>query len=150
MKNPITKNKTKCHFPAPQILSIFSQKFQGLVLAKVEWINAKGIDVAKGIKMHFLCFYPLFWTYVRQPDNHIGWVTSMHFASIYPTHPRINSWNFLQKILRIGGAGFFFGYWVFQKKIQMKISSALIWGIIYSCTMVGFFIIWIPKLNLQL
>jgi hypothetical protein len=34
LKNPITKTPKpkKCHFPAPPILNIFSQKFQGLVL----------------------------------------------------------------------------------------------------------------------
>ena len=33
LKNPITKNQKpkKCHFPAPPILNIFLQKFQGLV-----------------------------------------------------------------------------------------------------------------------
>ena len=36
----------------------------------------------------------LFWAYVRQPDDHIGWVTLMPFASINPTIPRTNPWNF--------------------------------------------------------
>ena len=47
----------------------------------------------------FACFRP----YVGQPDDHIGWATSMPFASIYPTNPRTNPWNFPKKMLRIGG-----------------------------------------------
>ena len=44
------------------------------------------------------CFCP----YVGQPHDHIGWATSMPFASINPTNPRTNPWNFHKKILRIG------------------------------------------------
>ena len=46
-------------------------------------------------------FLPLFWAYVVQPDNHMGWTTSMPFASIYSMYPRTNQWNFRKKILRI-------------------------------------------------
>jgi hypothetical protein len=35
----------------------------------------------------------------------MGWAKSMPFASINPTNPRTNPWNFHEKILRIGGAG---------------------------------------------
>ena len=31
------------------------------------------------------------------PDNHICWVTSMPFASIYPMKPRSSLWNFVEK-----------------------------------------------------
>ena len=44
----------------------------------------------------FACFRP----YTGQSDNHIGWTTSMPFASIYFTHPRTNPWNFYETILR--------------------------------------------------
>ena len=47
-------------------------------------------------------FLALFWAYVGQPDGHIGWVTLMPFASINPTNPRTNLWNFHKKISRIG------------------------------------------------
>ena len=47
----------------------------------------------------FACFRP----YVRQPDDHIGWVTLMPFKSIYPTDPRTNPAQFDGKILRIDG-----------------------------------------------
>ena len=40
---------------------------------------------------------------VGQPHNHRGWATSMPFASINPTNPRLNAWNFWKKTLRIGG-----------------------------------------------
>ena len=36
----------------------------------------------------------LFWAYVWQPDDHIGWVTLMPFASINPTIPMTNPRNF--------------------------------------------------------
>ena len=47
-------------------------------------------------------FLALFWAYVGQPDNHIGWATLMPFLKIYSTSPRTNPWNFRKKILRIG------------------------------------------------
>ena len=39
--------------------------------------------------------------YVRQLHGHIHWATSMPFASINPTNPRTNLWNFHEKIFRI-------------------------------------------------
>jgi hypothetical protein len=48
--------------------------------------------------MHFACF----WAYIGQPHDHIGWATSMSFASINPTNPRTNPWNFHKFFLRIG------------------------------------------------
>ena len=50
-------------------------------------------------------FFACFGAYVGQPHGHIGWAKSMPFASINPTNPRTNPWNFHEKILRIGGAG---------------------------------------------
>ena len=43
-----------------------------------------------------------FWAYAGQPHNHIGWATSMPFASTNSTNPRTNPRNFQKKILRIG------------------------------------------------
>ena len=54
------------------------------------------------IDMQFFEFLAIFWAYVGQPDNHIGWATLMPFTSIYSTNPRTNPWNFDEKILRIG------------------------------------------------
>ena len=123
----------KPHFPAPPILNIFSWKFHGLVLGLVELIDAKGIGMAqlislwgcltyaqKQTKNAFLVFLGCFWAYAGQPHNHIGWATSMPFASINPTNPRTNPWNFHKKILRIGGAGkwpfFRRPFWIFFQK----------------------------------
>ena len=39
----------KGHFSAPPILNIFFQKFHGLVLGLVQFIDVKGIDVAQPI-----------------------------------------------------------------------------------------------------
>ena len=89
----------------------------------------------------------LFRAYVGQPDDHIVLAPSIPFASIYPSHPRTNPWNYCEKILRIGGAGkghfvfifvslgfsiFFFFF------ISMKITTFM-WGSFFSCTMEGFF-----------
>ena len=54
LKNPITKNKktknkTNANFPAPPILIIFWQIFNGLVIELLGLIDAKGIDVAQPI-----------------------------------------------------------------------------------------------------
>ena len=69
-------------------------------------------------------FLALFWAYVRQPDNHIGWATLMPFASIYSTNPRTNPWNSHEKILRIGGVEklnfFWVGHFDFFFFISMK------------------------------
>ena len=50
--------------------------------------------------MHFFVFLGCF---CPQPHDHIGWATSMPFASINSTNPRTNPWNFQKKLLRIGG-----------------------------------------------
>ena len=47
-------------------------------------------------------FFACFWAYVGQSLNHIGWATSMPFASINPTDPRTNPQKFYKRILRIG------------------------------------------------
>ena len=68
-------------------------------------------------------FLALFWAYVGQPDNHIGWATLMTSASIHSTLPKTNSWNFHEKILRISrvfeSAIWFFIF--FSKKNTWKI-----------------------------
>ena len=84
------------------------------------------------------CFFP----YAGQPHDHI-------VASINPTNPRTNPWKFLEKILRIGGAGKwgffeaailnFLGrpFWFFLLHLCKK-SNPFIWGIIFFCTMDSF------------
>ena len=71
---------------------------------KILWISrwVSRIDWCEGHwcgSTYMICFR----TYVGQPDDQIGWATSMPLASICPTHPRTNPWNFREKILRIGG-----------------------------------------------
>ena len=58
-----------------------------------------------GLKTQKNAFFACFWAYVGQPHGHMGWAKSVPFASINPTNPRTNPWNFHEKILRIGGAG---------------------------------------------
>ena len=45
-------------------------------------------------KTDFFVFLALFGAYIGQSDGHIGWVTLMPFASINPTNPRTDLWNF--------------------------------------------------------
>ena len=45
-------------------------------------------------------FLAIFWAYVGQPDDHIGWATLMPFASIYRTNQRTNPWIFFKWELR--------------------------------------------------
>ena len=67
------------------------------------WLNLYGREAVrkqpKNIKNAFLaCFR----AYVGQPHGHIHWASSMPFASINPTNPRTNLWNFHENFLRIG------------------------------------------------
>ena len=96
-------------------------------------------------------FFVCFWAYVGQPHDHLSWVLPMPFASINSTIPRTNPWEFHEKILRIGGAGkwgFFKAailkflsrpFWFFFLPHLCEKSSHFIWGIIFFCTMDGFF-----------
>ena len=48
-------------------------------------------------------FLHLNWPFVGQPDNHKGWTTSLSYTWVHFTDPRTISWNFGEKMLRIGG-----------------------------------------------
>ena len=54
-------------------------------------------------KNAFLVFFALNWPFVGQPDNHIGWATSLAYTWVSSTYPRTISWNFGEKMFRIGG-----------------------------------------------
>ena len=79
------------------------------------WLNLYGCEAVRQYccqtwaqqqaKNAFFVFLGCFWAYVGQPHDYIGWATPMHFTSINPTSQSTNPWNFLEKILRIGGAG---------------------------------------------
>ena len=83
----------KLSFSASSKAEQIPPKFHGFVLGLVGLNDAKGIDLAQPV-------WP--WAYVGQPHCHIGWVLSMPFASINPTNPWTDQWNFWEKILRIG------------------------------------------------
>ena len=67
-------------------------------------VRLSDIGSKKGKNMKNVFLF-LFRAYVGQPDDHIGWATSMPLALIYSSFPRTNPWNFHEIILRIGGAG---------------------------------------------
>ena len=57
-------------------------------------------------------FLAVNWAYIGQSDNHIGWAKSMPFASIDPTQPRTNSWNFGENCSAFGGGWKTQFFWV--------------------------------------
>ena len=78
-------------------------------------------------------FLALFWAYVGQPDGHVGWVTLMPFASINPTDPRTNLWNFGDNCSAFWGSWktqfFWVGHFEFfsTKKKKMLYSYSNFW-----------------------
>ena len=92
---------------------------KGLNLYGCEAVRYKLKNGLKNKKCIF-CLLCLF--YVGQPHDHIGWTTSMPFASINPINPRTNPWNFHEKNLRIEGVENLSLFFCF---IPMKISQHL-------------------------
>ena len=41
--------------------------------------------------------------FVGQPDNHVGWATSLVYTWDHSTYQRTIFWNFGEKMLKIGG-----------------------------------------------
>ena len=66
-------------------------------------------------------FLALFWAYVGQPDSHIGWVRLMFFASINPTNPRTNLWNFGENCSAVGGGWRTQFFWIFFTSFLLKL-----------------------------
>ena len=52
------------------------------------WLNLSGCETQKWPKNTKNAFFACFGAYVGQPHVHIGWTTSMPFASINPTKGR--------------------------------------------------------------
>ena len=101
----------KLCFSKPSILNIFSLNWVGLVLGLMQitsmWLNRYGRQ-AKNAFVFLACFRP----YVGQPDNHIGWVTLMPFASIYHTDLRTNPAQSSQRFLGSkDGSKFWWLHW---------------------------------------
>ena len=69
--------------------------WNGPLVNRIDWCSSTYMVVRLSeTRAAFLgCFCP----YVRQPHDHIGWATSMPFASINFTNPRTNPWNFHKK-----------------------------------------------------
>ena len=106
-KNSKWPTQKKLSFSTSSKAEQFPPKFHGFILGLVGLNDAKGTDFAQPIwpwgyltydpkqaKNAFFVFFACFGAYVGQPDGHIGWVTLMPFASINPTNPRTNLWNF--------------------------------------------------------
>ena len=84
----------------------------------------KGKFSAKITKNAFL---PLKWPFIGQPDNHIGWATSLALRWISSIYPRTLFWNFGEKMFRNGGFEklTFFETIKFQYSISDKIQFFL-------------------------
>ena len=74
------------------------------------------------ITVCFITFLAVNWAYVGQPDNHIGWEKSMPVASIDPTHPRTNFWNFGENCSAFGGGWKTQFFWVGHFEIFLLFS----------------------------
>ena len=77
------------------------------------WLNLYGRQAVqrklkKGLKTQKNALLTVNCPCVGQPDDQIGWATSMIFASIYDTNPRTNSWNFLLKKFKTWFENLFF------------------------------------------
>ena len=98
LKGEEWKKKLLLFSPIPLATKIFKIKFcSWLFLSSrlwgLGWFGLFWVIISSWIA----CFYTL-----RQPDHHIGSAKSMPLCtSINPIYPRINSWNFGKKILRI-------------------------------------------------
>ena len=121
------------------------------------WLNLYGCEAVRHKRKNSLKntknpFFACFWAHVGQPHNHIGWATSMPFASINPTHLRTNLKIFMKKYWELAKpwkwllfSFWFFGFWLlgcsnfFFFFSQWKTPRRFIWGSVYFCTMDGFF-----------
>ena len=83
----------------------FEKKVQNgrLIQRALMWLNLFGHQAVKNAFFAF-AFLAIFWAYIRQPDNHIGWATLL-FISIYPTNQSLKfSWKKIEN----------WGSWKFQ------------------------------------
>ena len=79
-------------------MTIYDEKFSlFLIYLRLKKNNPLVVEVLGGNPEDHLC------SKVGQPHEHIGWATSMLFASINTTNPRTNPWKFRENFLRIGG-----------------------------------------------
>ena len=111
----------------------FSTSPKGIDLAQPIWPWGSPTYAQKRPKNTKKAFFGCFRPYVGQPDDHIGWAKTMPFASINPTNPRTNPWNFggncsafgdVEKLSFFESAilNFFFKKKIFFCFIPMKIS----------------------------
>ena len=105
-RNPRWLTQKTWVFQIHQFSIFFHQNFRDWSLGEYDklipralmWLNLYGRQAVQ-CKVNLL----LKWPYVGQPDDHLGWATSMPFTSTYPIHPRTKPLNFGEQILRIGG-----------------------------------------------
>ena len=91
-----------------QKLSNFHQNFTDWSLGQV---------VPKRAETAVFVVLALFWAYVGQSLNHIGWATSMPFTSINSTNPRANPWNFGGNCSAFGGGWKPQFFWIYHLAI---------------------------------
>ena len=115
-----------CCFKKSQFFkSVSSKNFFTKISGNGRWVSRRNSWIGQGCsstymvvrlsnkrsKNAFLVFFALKWPFVGQPDNHIGGATSLAYSWVSFTYARTISWNFDEKMFRIGGFDF-------QKKIR--------------------------------
>ena len=65
-------------------------------------------------------FLPLNWPFVGRPDNHISRATSLSYTWVSSTDPRTIFWNFVEKMLKIGG----FEKLTFLKQLNSNVKNS--------------------------
>ena len=94
-------------------------EYNKLMRKALMWLNLYGcqavrLKLQKGVKMHFLCFYPFFEV---TSDSHIGWATMLSFTSYFLVIPEI----FVKKYWECFFESAIFDYTDFQQKGVYKI-----------------------------
>ena len=102
------KNRQKMHF---WLCTCIIEILKANVSQKIFFFNLVCLST-KQPKNTKNAFFACFWAYVGQPHSHIGWALSMPFASITPTNPRTNPWNFGGNCSAFGGGWKTQFFWV--------------------------------------
>ena len=94
-----------------------SEHFFTIISGNGPWVSIRNSSIGQGCSSTYTdvrlsnkrlkntknAFLPLKWPFVWQPDDHIGWATSLVYLRGYSTYPRTISWNVGKKMSRTGG-----------------------------------------------
>ena len=107
-----------CCFKKSQFFkSTNSEHFFTKISGNGPWVSRRNSCIGQGCSSTYMvvrlskkrsnntknAFLPLKGPFVGQPDTLIGWATSLSYTWVSYTYPRTISWNFGEKMFRIGG-----------------------------------------------